>query len=147
MKNTIFWDIMLCSLRMVWFHMLQQLDPELLDGMYGPVFSASSFKYHEYSVLTDGFSCANPCLCSPPENRLQHYTRNKCEFATVQFSCQWLSYGFWTDWGPAAYQQTFALIGHLKRVKFNLAASSSEKQYRRKFLCFVFITLSLPHLC
>jgi hypothetical protein len=106
------------------------------------LFSTSFFKYHKYSLLTCKLSYANPCLFSQSEDKNAILHKEQVETCNSAVQRQWLSYGFWTDRAPATYQQTIALIGHLQRVNLNSAANWSEKHYRRKFLCFIFITLS-----
>jgi hypothetical protein len=52
------------------------------------------------------------------KTRLQHYAKNRCEFAAHHCPCLY---------HVASEQTSFALIGHSQRAKFNSTANSSEK--------------------
>lgn len=88
----------------------------------------------EYCTLIQKLGSPNPLLSSPSQDKVT--TLHITEVQTFNSSVWLLSLlpcSIWTDWGPAAYQQTSVLTGHLQEAKYNSAINSIGTHYKSYF--------------
>jgi hypothetical protein len=96
-------------------------------------------KYWWTCVFIRELGYANPWLFLHQKRRLRTLRWEQVQFCNTAVLLPMLvSGGFWTDWAPAAHQQTsFALIGHSQRTEFDSASNFTEKHYS----CANFVSL------